>query len=348
MADKIRVLVVDDSALMRKRIGDIINSDGECEIIATARNGDEAIKSVAILRPDIITLDIQMSVMDGVVALKYIMSEWPTPVVIITGFSEYNGEKTIKCLEYGAVDLVMKPSGVISLDIDTIRDEILTKVKAAARVNPRLLRPVLMGGAVSKNRREPVFTNKIVVIASSTGGPRALADILPKLDPGIRAGIIVIQHMPEGFTCSMAERLNWESKIVVKEAEDGESIIQGEALIAPGGMHLTVIREQESTEAVKLSKGPKEHGVCPSADVTMKSIAPLYGENCLGVILTGMGNDGVDGLRAIKQAGGYIISEDEATSIVYGMPKAAYDAGIVDKVLPLPEIADEIMRWAKN
>lgn len=349
MADKkIRVLVVDDSALMRKRISDIINSDEECEVIATARNGEEAIKGVATLKPDVITLDIQMPTMDGVTALKYIMSEWPTPVVIVTAFSEYNGEETIKCLECGAVDLIMKPSGVISLDIDKIKNEILTKVKGASRVNIHLLHPVVIEKPAFKKHKEPVSTNKIVVIASSTGGPKALAEILPKLEAGIQAGIIVIQHMPEGFTRSMAERLNWESKIAVKEAEDGESIRQGKILISPGGMHLTVIKEEEKAETVKLSKGPKEYGVCPSADITMKSIAPLYGRNCLGVILTGMGNDGVEGLRAIKQAGGYVISENEATSIVYGMPKAAYDAGIVDKVLPLTEIAGEITRWAKG
>lgn len=345
---KIRVLVVDDSAFMRKRISDIINSDEECEVIATARNGEEAVKSAAILKPDVITLDIQMPAMDGITALKYIMSEWPTPVVIITAFSEYNGEETIKCLEYGAVDLVMKPDGVISLKIDSMKNEILVKVKAASSVNLCLLRPVLIDNPVIKKQREAVSTNKIVVIASSTGGPKALVEILPKLEAGIQAGIIVVQHMPEGFTRSMAERLNWESHIMVKEAEDGESIVQGKALVAPGGMHLTVIKKDGDFEIVKLSKGPKEHGVCPSADTTMRSAAALYGRNCLGVVLTGMGNDGVDGLRAIKRSGGYAISEDEATSIVYGMPKAAYDAGVVDKVLPLPAIADEIMRWARG
>ncbi len=349
MVDKrIRVLVVDDSALMRKRISDIINSDEECEVIATARNGEEAVKSAAILRPDVITLDIQMPMMDGVIALKYIMSEWPTPVVIVTAFSEYNGEETIKCLECGAVDLVMKPSGVISLDIDKIKNEILTKVKAASKVNPRILRPILMERLLFQKKREGVTTNKLIAIASSTGGPRALVELLPKLEPDIGAGIIVIQHMPEGFTYSMAERLNWESKITVKEAEDGEPIKQGKALIAPGGFHLTVESRSEEGEVVKLQKGPKEHGVCPSADVTMKSAAPIYGKNGLGVILTGMGNDGVDGLRAIKQFGGRIIAQDKSTSIVYGMPKSAFDAGIVDKVIPLSEIPDEIMRWSRG
>ena len=349
MADKkIRVLVVDDSALMRKRISDMINSDEECEVVATARNGEEAVKSVSVIRPDVITLDIEMPRMDGVAALKYIMSEWPTPIVIVTAFSEYNGEETIKCLEYGAVDLVMKPSGVISLDINKINNELLTKVKAVSNVNPKILRPILMERLPFQKKREGVTANKLIAIASSTGGPRALAEVLPRLGPDIGAGIVVIQHMPEGFTYSMAERLNWESKITVKEAEDGEPIKQGKALIAPGGFHLTVESHGRGSEVVKLQKGPKEHGVCPSADVTMKSVAPIYGKNGLGVILTGMGNDGVDGLKAIKQFGGRTIAQDKSTSIVYGMPKSAFDAGIVDKVIPLPDIADEISRWAKS
>lgn len=349
MADKkIRVLVVDDSALMRKKISDMINSDEECEVIATARNGEEAVRSISALKPDVVTLDIELPRMDGITALKYIMSEWPTPVVIVSGYTKYAGEETIKCLEYGAVDVVLKPSGVISLDMDKVRDELLTKVKAASKVNPKILRPVLIERPPIQKKREGLSTNKLVAIASSTGGPRALVEVIPKLEPDIPAGILIVQHMPEGFTRSMAERLNWESKITVKEAEEDEPIKQGKALIAPGGFHLTVESRGREGEVVKLQKGQKEHGVCPSADIAIKSVAAVYGKNCLGVILTGMGNDGVEGLRAIKQCGGQTIAEDKSTSIVYGMPKAAFDAGVADKVLPLPEIPGEIMHWAKE
>jgi len=349
MANKrIRVLVVDDSALMRKKISDIINADEECEVIATARNGEEAVRSISVLKPDVVTLDLELPQMDGITALKYIMSEWPVPVVIVTGFTNYAGEETIKCLEYGAVDVVIKPGGVISLDIDKIRDELLAKVKAASKINPKILRPVLIEASPLQKKREGMSTNKLIAIASSTGGPRALAELLPKLEPDIEAGIVVVQHMPEGFTYFMAQRLNWESKITVKEAQDGEPIKQGKVLIAPGGFHLVIESQGKEGEVVKLQKGPKEHGVCPSADVTMKSAAPIYGKNSLGVILTGMGNDGVEGLRQIKNFGGQTIAQDKATSIVYGMPKSAFDAGIIDKVIPLPEIADEIMRWAKG
>ncbi len=348
MTNRIRVLVVDDSALMRKKISDMINADEECEVIATARNGEEAVKSISVLKPDVVTLDLELPQMDGITALKYIMSEWPVPVVIVTGFTNYAGEETIKCLEYGAVDVVIKPSGVISLDMDRVRDELISKIKAASKVNPKNLRPVLIERPPLEKKRDGSSTNKLVVIASSTGGPRALVEVLPKLEPGIPAGIVVVQHMPEGFTRSMAERLNWESKITVKEAEEDEPIKQGKALIAPGGFHLRVESRGKEGEVVKLQKGPKEHGVCPSADVTIKSVAEVYGKNSLGVILTGMGNDGVEGLRAIKQFGGQTIAEDKSTSIVYGMPKAAFDAGVADKVLPLPEIAEAIMRWAKG
>lgn len=349
MADKrIRVLVVDDSALMRKKISDIINSDEECEVIATARNGEEAVKSILVLKPDVVTLDLELPKMDGITALKYIMSEWPVPVVIVTGFTNYAGEETIKCLEYGAVDVVIKPSGAISLDMDRAKDELLTKVKAASKVNPKILRPVLIERPPLQKKLEGSSTNKLVVIASSTGGPRALVEVLPKLEPDIPAGIVIVQHMPEGFTRSMAERLNWESKIIVKEAEEDEPIKQGKALIAPGGFHLTVESRGKEGEVVKLEKGPKEHGVCPSADIAIKSVAAVYGKNCLGVILTGMGSDGVEGLKAVKQCGGQTIAEDKSTSIVYGMPKAAFDAGVADKVLPLPEIPEAIMHWAKG
>ena len=342
---KIRVLVVDDSALMRKIISDIINSDPECEVAATARNGEEAVKSTAILRPDVITLDIAMPRLDGMSALKYIMSEWPTPVVIVTGLTAFNNEDTLQCLEYGAVDLVIKPGGPISIDFEIKKDELLRKIKAASRVRRSLLKPCFVERQSIKKKTNNVFSDKIVVMATSTGGPKALTAILPQLAPDIKAGLIVIQHMPEGFTRSMAERLNAESRLIIKEAEDGDSVTNGMVLIAPGGRHLMLEKSSNGIKIKLLNKSHKNE-LCPSADTAMRSITPLYGRNCLGIILTGMGSDGVEGLRAIKRVGGSTIAEDEATSIVYGMPKIAVEQKVVDKILPLPEIAAEIMNWA--
>lgn len=344
---KIRVLVVDDSALMRKRISDMINSDEECEVIATARNGEEALKTVSILKPDVITLDIELPKMDGVTALKYIMSEWPTPIVIVSGYTQYSGEETIKCLEYGAIDLVIKPSGPISIDIDKVKDELLTKIKAANRANLKIFRPFIAQRPAYTKPQE-LITDKLVVIASSTGGPRALVDLLPNLSADLPAAVLVIQHMPEGFTHAMAQRLNLEAKIIIKEAQDGEQILQGKALIAPGGFNLLLEHDISKGPIVRLQKGPRRHGVCPCADITMESVGPLYKQNCLGVILTGMGNDGVEGLRIIKENGGKTISQDQSTSVVYGMPKAAIDAKVADKVLPIYGIAEQIMSWAKG
>ena len=346
---KIRVLVADDSALMRKKISEIINSDSACETIATARNGEEVLRSVAALRPDVVTLDVEMPKMDGITTLKYLMSEWPTPVVILSGYSRYQGIETIKCLEYGAVDLVAKPNGALSLDIAHVNKELLSKVKAAAKVRLGVLRPRMSEPPAFEKKEQKVTipSTKVIAIASSTGGPRALVEVLPKLPRDLPAGVVVIQHMPGGFTDSMAERLNNESQLRVKEAENDEPLKQGVAYVAPGGFHLTLASERRSV-AMKLVKGPKEHGVCPSADVTMKSVAFLFGSQSMGVVLTGMGDDGTEGLREIKRLGGYTIAQDRATSIVYGMPKVAVDAGVVDRIVPLPDIAAEIIRWARE
>jgi len=339
--------VVDDSALMRKIISDIINADPDCEVVATARNGEEAVKSTAILRPDVITLDIQLPKLDGISALKYIMSEWPTPVVIVTGFPRFGGKDTLTCLEYGAVDLVIKPDGPVSLNFEIKKDELLRKIKAASQVRRSLLQPTFVETRSIKKKTKNVLSDKIVVIATSTGGPKALTEILPKLAPDIKAGLIIIQHMPEGFTRSMAERLNGESRLIIKEAEDGDSVTNGIVMIAPGGRHL-ILGKTSNGVRIKLLNKSNVNELCPSADIAMKSTAPLYGRNCLGVILTGMGSDGVEGLRAIKQAGGSTVAEDEATCIVYGMPKIAVEQKVVDKILPLPEIAAEIMNWAEE
>lgn len=343
---KIRVLVVDDSALMRKKLSEMINADEACEVIATARNGEEALRGVESFHPDVVTLDVELPKMDGLTALKYIMSEWPTPVVMVTAYSNYRGEDTIKCLEYGAVDLVEKPSGVISLDIEKVASELVSKIKVASHVRPKVLRPLLYEKRPSEKKEITQAAKKVVVIASSTGGPRALEEILVNLKPDLPAGVLIIQHMPGGFTQAMAERLNALAAISVSEAKSGDFLMTGKVLIAPGNFDLIIERGSKRDPTLKLIPFHDGEGASPCADVTMKSMAPVYREHCLGIILTGMGQDGVEGLRAIKQFGGRTIAEDESTSIVYGMPKAARESGVADEVLPLNEMPDAITRWA--
>lgn len=347
---RIRVLVVDDSALMRKRISEMINSDPDLEVIATARNGEEAVRAVFLLKPDAVTLDIELPVMNGLTALKYIMSEFPTPVIVLSAYTKAGADITMQSLESGAFDVVAKPSGVISLDIDKVGKELISKIKATQNINIGKLRPILVNEAEedtleikTEAKKGKPLSDKVVAIASSTGGPRALMEVIPALDGNIPASIVIVQHMPVGFTASFAERLDWGSKISVREAREGDPLKKGEALVAPGGFHLAIERDGRHG-VVRLETGPKDHGVCPSADRMMISAASLYAKNCLGVVLTGMGDDGTDGLREIKKHGGATIAEDKSTAVVYGMPKSAFDAGVVDKVLPLPEIAGEIMK----
>lgn len=344
MENKIRVLVVDDSALMRKKLGAIIDSDEGCETAATCRDGEEAVRAVAALKPDVVMMDLQMPKMDGHAALKYIMSEWPTPVVMVSAFTHEGAAETIQCLEEGAVDFVTKPGGMISRNIEYVSGEILEKVKMAARANIKGLKPFLrrQGAAVKKEKGMPA--SKVVVIGTSTGGPRALTALLPQLGSGFPAGVLVVQHMPEGFTKPLAQRLNTECQLPVKEAEDGETIQEGHIFVAPAGYHMRGELRGKEPKCLKLEKASGHQILCPSADVTMKSVAPLFGKRCVGVVLTGMGNDGTEGLRAIKQFGGTTLAEAKESSIVYGMPKAAADAGVVDKVVPLSEMGREILK----
>jgi two-component system chemotaxis response regulator CheB len=339
----IRTLVVDDSAFMRKVVSDMLGSDSEIEVVGTAQDGEEALQKVEELSPDVVTMDIEMPRMDGLTALAYIMAEHPVPVVMLSAMSKREADIVIKSLKYGAVDFIPKPSGVISLDIEDIKGEILSKVKMAARTKvkraelllprPRFVRPSVKPGSGRK---------EVAVIGASTGGPQALTCILSHLPGSIPLGFLVVQHMPSTFTASLAEHLSWQCSLKVKEAEDGERIRPGLALIAPGDYHMVV--EGGSEERVRLTQTPKVHGVRPSVDVTMKSAAEVYGRKVLAVILTGMGEDGAEGVRAIKEGGGRAIAEDKSSCVVFGMPRAAIDSGYVDKVVALSHIPREIMR----
>ncbi len=347
---KIRVLVVDDSAFMRKMLTEVIDSDPRYTVIKTASDGVKALKAVEELKPDVVTLDIELPEIDGLTCVAYIMEEFPTPVVVVTGFSKFMGEETIKALEYGAVGLVRKPKGPLSQSMGKLKQELLSQIKLASRVDKEKLTPVIVGegkeGAVKPIAKS---TSKIVAIASSSGGPRALSQVIPHLPVTLPAGVVVVQHMPPEFIPSLAQRLNHESNLEVKVAEDMEPIQQGKALIVPTNFRCKIESLGKKGEAIKLITPSKtENFHFALADDPMISLAPIYGRNGCGVVLTGMGNDGTEGLRAIKKNGGYTIAEDKSTCIVYGMPKSAIDAGLVDKVVPLHEIAGEIIKIVES
>lgn len=348
MDRKIRVVIADDSALMRKKISEILNSDQDIEVVAVARDGKELLDLVFKLKPDVVTIDIEMPVMNGIDALGYIMSEFPTPCVMISAYANENSNETIRALEFGAVDFIEKPSGVISTDIDKIASEIIEKVKVAVQVDLSTLKLVYAEKTKDESHiiKKPDRLQKVFVIASSTGGTQALASILPEIKADINAAILVVQHMPEGFTKSLSERLNWQSRLSIVEAEDGMIVKSGSAIIAKGGWHMGLFNGPSGVK-IKLLTTPPELGLRPCANVTMKSAAETFGNKCVGVVLTGIGSDGTEGSRAIKQAGGMVIAQDEKTSVVYGMPKSVATAKLVDKILPLNLISGEIERLAQ-
>ncbi len=343
MGKKIRVVIADDSALMRKKISEILNRDPDIEVVAAARDGFELLDLVQKLKPDVVTLDIEMPVLNGLDALGYIMSEFPTPCVMISAYVKQNSVETIRALEFGAVDFVTKPGGVVSADIESVSAEIISKVKLAAEVPPENLRLLYAEKTAEQETiiKKPSGVSKVFVIASSTGGTQALATILPSIKADIKAAILVVQHMPEGFTNSLAERLNWQSKISVVEAEDKMPIRAGTAIVAKGGWHMEV-RNIDGSPCVSLTSSPHELGLRPCANVTMRTAAACFRDICTGVVLTGIGSDGTAGARAVKEFGGVVIAQDEKSSVIYGMPKSAFEAGVVDKVLPLLSIASEM------
>ena len=334
---KIKVLVVDDSAFMRKMLREILSSDPDIEVIGVARNGKEAIEKVNLLSPDVITMDVEMPVMTGIQAVEKIMKQKPTPIIMVSAYTVENASITFEALDRGALDFVTKPGGPISIRLKDVKEKIIEKVKAVSHVNVKALRPPL-------KRRErlealPGDMEKLVVIASSTGGPKALSYIIPRLPGDLRAGILVVQHMPEGFTKPFAERLDKLSKLTVKEAGEGEKITSSVAYIAPSGYHMKIGEEW----IIHLTKDAPMHGVRPAADITMLSAASVSGKSTIGVVLTGMGKDGSMGVREIKARGGMVIAQDKKTSVIFGMPKAAINTGCVDEVLPLEDIPEGIV-----
>ena len=339
------VLVVDDSAFMRKIISEVIDGFDDFRVVGTARNGLDALKQIHALEPAIVTLDVEMPELDGLQTLGYIMSETPRPIVMLSAAMPSGGDDpTLRALELGAVDFVRKPSGPISLDLVTVRERLHEALRAASQVNLRgvemLARPRrgLHGDAPATG---PEGVTRVVAIAASTGGPRALAEVIPSLPRDLDAAVLVVQHMPRGFTHSFAQRIDLMSHLRVSEATDGEPLQSKRVYIAPGGLHMR-IASPVGEPTVALEDSAPIWGVRPAADMLFRSVAERFGADVIGVVLTGMGRDGAAGLRAIREAGGVGIVQDRATSIIYGMPQAALAAAGADHVLPLGGIGPTI------
>jgi two-component system chemotaxis response regulator CheB len=336
---QIQVLVVDDSLLMQRVLTDVLQSDKQIAVIGTARDGEEALIKIEKLRPDVVTMDIEMPKMNGLTAVRRIMQTNPTPVIMVSSLTQREAMLTLKALEFGAVDYVPKPSGQISLNMDSVREELITKVKTAIFANLSLPKAAAHGDLSGPLK----ISDKIISIAASTGGPPAVTQVLTAL-PADVPPILIVQHMPKGVTKLFAQGLNNNCKFTVKEAEEGDRVQDKLALIAPGGFHMVVTKEKR----VHLTTDAPVNFVRPAADVLMFSLAEAYGDRNVGVVLTGMGADGAKGIAAIKGRGGATIAQDKKTSVVYGMPYMAFQTGCVDKVASIDVIPKEILKACAN
>lgn len=379
--EKVRVIVVDDSAFMRKAISDMIESCADFEVIAKFRDGRELVEKVDKFNPDLITLDVHMRDLDGLATLKELKKMGKNyPIIMLSSATTEGSELTLECLDNGAITFITKPSGSISLDIDKVKERLIDEIKGITsniRVNKSniYMRQITSNkeseienkikdrrvNAQLSQRKEinnsekpsPMINNKVipknkkidaVVIGASTGGPKALQQVLTKLPANLNVPVFVVQHMPEGFTKVFAERLNKVCNLNVTEAEDGMSINRNTIYIAKGGSHMII----DSSIRVSLNKEPSIWGVRPAVDKLFESASKVYGGNLLSVVLTGMGKDGAEGSKRIKDCGGITISEDKSTCTIYGMPKAAYETGKIDLVLPLDQICNKITEIVKG
>jgi two-component system chemotaxis response regulator CheB len=339
---RIRVLVVDDSLFMRAAIKKIVEGDPRFEVCGVAKDGAEGVAAVESLKPDVVTMDFNMPKMNGAEAVREIMRRRPTPVVMLSAHTRDGARETFEALAAGAIDFLTKPSGEVSADFQAIGPRLLEKLHASAGVTPREVTPVRPRAPTV----DPSLTTwpptgpKVAVIGVSTGGPTALTRVLPALPADIGIAVVVVQHMPAQFTATLAERLNGLSAIEVREAQEGDRPRRGLALIAPGDRHL----EFGDQGVLRLTDGPEVNGCRPSVDVTMRSAARTFGRRAIGVIMTGMGKDGADGMAAVRAAGGKTYAQDRATCVIWGMPRAAVEAGVVDEVLPLDDIAGKLER----
>ncbi|QFF98551.1 chemotaxis response regulator protein-glutamate methylesterase [Psychrobacillus glaciei] len=359
-----KLLIVDDSAFMRKLITDFFNDSKLIEVVGIARNGKDAIQKIKSLQPDVVTMDVEMPVMNGIEALKEIMAETPVAVVMLSSTTQKGTESTLLAMEYGAVDFVAKPSGTISLDLHKIKKELVEKVENAANVSIiKMKRPQLetkkttIFSADLKNMKPVIPLNtkprswnkqnkKMVLIGTSTGGPRALQEVITKLPKDMQAPVLIVQHMPAGFTKSLADRLNQLSQIEVKEAENGDILRNGYAYLAPGGYHLRLNKMGNDYSIILDNVEPPRAGHRPSVDVLFEDNSRFNDFDKLAVIMTGMGSDGSSGLRKLKGNGNVVaIAESSNTCIVYGMPKAAIETNLVNEVVDLENITQAILKY---
>lgn len=347
---EIKVMVVDDSALMRRIISEMLGKEADIEVIDTAKNGAELLEKLEKEKPHVITLDVQMPIMNGLDALKELKKrEINIPVIVLSSVSEKDTQLTMECLARGAFDFIPKPSGQISLDINKVHDFLLEKIRLA--FNQKKLKneaekiPISMikdNMSITKEKMRKRF--EAVVIAASTGGPKALFTVITALPQYIGVPVLVVQHMPAGFTKAFADRVNDNSDIKVVEAKDGDVVVKDTVYIAPGGFHMEIWEDGK----IHLNQEPSMHGVRPAADKLFFSAAKVYKGNLISAVLTGMGKDGAMGTEKIKNAGGVTLAEHSSTCTIYGMPKAAFETGMVDEMLPLQDIPIQIVKLLKG
>ena len=351
---KIRVLVVDDSALVRDILSRGLAQDPGIEVVGTATDPYMARDKILQLHPDVLTLDVEMPRMDGVAFLRRLMAQYPLPVLMVSALTERGGQITMEALEAGAIDFVNKPKSDIARGLGAMMQELRTKVKMAAAANldawKRLAQqkkqlPAQPTIGIQEARALANSTDKVIAIGASTGGTEAIRRIV-KLLPPTMPGVVIVQHMPAGFTKSFASSLNDVSQMEVVEAQGGERVMPGRVLLAPGGKHMRV-RRSGGIYLVECYDGPNVSGHCPSVDVLFKSVSQQVGRNALGVILTGMGSDGADGMAEMRHAGGRTLAQDEASSVVFGMPKAAYEKGGAECLVSLGDIPDTLLKWLR-
>jgi two-component system chemotaxis response regulator CheB len=341
MSERIRVLVVDDSALMRKLIPAILERDASIEVVGTAMDGAFALKKIDELHPDVITLDLEMPRMDGMETLRLIMRRAPVPVIVFSTHSKEGAYATFKALALGAIDFVAKPKNAVAGHLDAIAVQLIEKIKVAKRVSGSTIRPsvpIETQPVVKKVVRATLPPNRIVAIGISTGGPNALQYVLSQIPADFSAATLIVQHMPEGFTEMFAKRLDECCALDVHEARSGDLLVAGRVLICPGNRHMMVRRMPRGDMAV-LSDGPPVNGHRPSANVLFHSVAQEFGLTVIGVIMTGMGDDGAEGLGAIKAAGGMTVAQSEDTCVVSGMPRAAIAKGYANKIVALDALS---------
>jgi two-component system, chemotaxis family, protein-glutamate methylesterase/glutaminase len=334
----IKVLIVDDSFFMRKLLGDMLSSD-DIEVAGVAKSGSEAIKKIPQIQPDVITLDLVMPGWDGLTTLKHIMEKFPTPVIILSAHSSEGADITMECMAAGAVGFVLKPSGELSLDIDTVAPQLIKVVRAASKVDVGKIRTLL--ATVHQEKHKTAETGSIIVIGASTGGPQTLAALLSSLSYEFSPPIIIVQHMPSiEFTHSLVKSLKRVCQLEIKVAEDHETIAHKKVYLVPGGYSMTLQTmglENRPDAVMRLVKDMPD-ALTPSIDTTMKSIAGIYKGSAIGIILTGMGSDGAEGMEAIKKSGGATLAQDD-TALIFGMPREVIERGCADSVLPVDKIA---------